>query len=267
MSIFKPENIPPSDFEEPESPIKKLLWIMACLRDPDGGCAWDLEQDFKSIAPYTIEEAYEVADAIDRGDMNDLKEELGDLLLQAVFHAQIASEQNLFDFDDVVYTVVEKMISHHPHVFGDIKAENAHTVTEIWEAQKDKEQGHSKSALDGVTLGLPALLRASKLQKKAAKTGFEWKDLEGCFAKFEEELNELKNAKTKDEIEDELGDVLFCLANYARMQGINPEEALRKTNQKFIKRFQGMEKAVKDQNRSIGDILLSELLDLWAKQK
>ncbi len=249
--------------------MERLLWVMAALRNPDGGCPWDLEQDFKSIVPYTIEEAYEVADAIDRDDMNDLKEELGDLLLQSVYHAQMASEKGLFDFDDVALAVADKMIARHPHVFGDQAAADADAVMDIWEAQKSKEKGAqtSKSALDGVTVGLPALLRASKLQKKAAKTGFEWTDLESCFAKFEEELDELKDAKTPEEIEDELGDVLFCLVNYARMQGINPEEALRKTNQKFIRRFQGMEDMAAKQNKKLADLGLDELLDLWVQQK
>ena len=250
----------------PSDPMERLLWVMASLRDPNGGCPWDLEQDFKSIAPYTIEEAYEVTDAIERGHMEDLKEELGDLLLQSVFHAQMAAEEGLFTFEDVVTAVSDKMISRHPHVFGDKSAADAGAVMDIWEAQKDKEK-KLQGAVSGVTKGLPALLRAAKLQKKAAKTGFEWADLQGCFAKFEEELAELKEAQTPEEIEDELGDVLFCLANYGRMQGINPEEALRKTNEKFIRRFEGMERDLGAEGKSLSDLSLNQMLELWRQQK
>lgn len=247
-------------------PIEQLKHVMACLRDPDTGCPWDKEQTFETILPYTIEEAYEVADAIERKDHNDLKEELGDLLLQVIYHTQMAQEQNLFSFNDVAQAVSDKMISRHPHVFGDVDAQNADDVDEIWDRQKEAEK-NSKSVLDSVTKGLPALLRAQKLQKKAAKIGFEWKDTDGAFEKLEEELKEFKEAKTPDHQEEELGDILFCLVNYARMRGLNSEEALRKANEKFIKRFQGLEGDIQASGKRSEDLSLDEWLDLWQQQK
>lgn len=243
---------------------------MAQLRNPEGGCPWDLEQDFASIARYTIEEAYEVVDAIEHGTMEDLKEELGDLLLQVVFHSQLAKEQEAFTFEEVAEAVAEKMISRHPHVFGEENAEKAAHVDAIWEAQKDKEKGTQESALGGVTLGLPALLRAQKLQKRAARVGFEWKDTDGAFDKLKEEIAELEEAfAEKDEAhrEEELGDVLFCIVNFARMHGLNSEEALRKANDKFNKRFRGLENDIKVTGRAVKDESLDELLDIWRKQK
>lgn len=248
-----------------ESPIEKLKSVMQDLRNPDGGCPWDLEQDFKSIMPYTIEEAYEVADAIEAEDFDSLKDELGDLLLQVIYHTQMASEENLFTFDDVTEHVADKMISRHPHVFGDTNAADADAVNEIWDAQKEKEV--TGGALDNVTKGLPALLRAQKLQKKAAKTGFEWPSSDQAFEKLEEEIAEFKEAKTSEHKEEELGDLLFCLVNYARMEGLNPEEALRKANNKFIKRFQGMERDAKASNQNFKDLSLEEMLESWTKQK
>ena len=249
--------------------IDKLKWVMACLRDPKRGCPWDKEQDFKSIVKYTIEEAYEVADAIEQDDMNELKEELGDLLLQVIYYTQMSSEDNLFNFDDVAKGVADKMISRHPHVFGDVDANNADDVVDIWEQQKDKEK-NSDGALDGVTKGLPALLRAHKLQKKAAKVNYEWPTADGAFTKLEEEIAEFKEALSEDDAahqEEEFGDLLFCLVNFGRMKGLNAEEALRKANKKFIKRFEGMEADCTQNGLDFKSLSLEEKLSLWQKQK
>lgn len=248
------------------SPLNRLLDIMATLRDPVRGCPWDLEQDFKSIAPYAIEEAYEVVDAIDRGSMDDLKEELGDLLLQVVFHAQMASEQNLFNFDDIVTTLSDKLVYRHSHVFGEDKAANAAEVLTIWNAKKDAEKVND-SAIGGVTLGLPALLRAQKLQKKAAKTGFVWPDAESAWLKVEEELAEFKDAKTPDHQAEELGDFLFCIVNYARLAGHDAEQILTATNKKFESRFKAMEKILKVNGKRVNDCTLDELLAAWNEGK
>lgn len=246
--------------------IENLKTVMKSLRDPNSGCPWDIEQNFESIAPYTIEEAYEVVDAIEQNDMDSLKDELGDLLLQVIYHAQMAAEKNLFNFDDVAKAVTDKMISRHPHVFGDEKAKDSDEVDDIWQRQKDKEQNNS-GALQGVTKGLPALLRAQKLQKKAAKVNFEWSSTDDAFVKLEEEIDEFKEAKTFDHQEEELGDILFCLVNYARMKGLNSEEALRKANKKFEGRFAGMEKDCIANDIDFRALKLNEMLDLWQKQK
>lgn len=253
-------------------PIESLINVMAALRNPDGGCPWDLQQDFKSIAPYTIEEAYEVADAIDRNDMKDLREELGDLLLQPVYHAQMATEAGLFTIEDVINDVTEKMISRHPHVFGDKDAHTPEDVNEIWDQRKKAEKGElaGKSALDGVTKGLPALLRAQKLQKKAAKVGFEWPGPQQVLDKLEEELAEMREALasgTLEEKTDELGDLLFVLANLGRMLGINPETALRNCNNKFERRFKGLEKDLKLKSIDIEDASLEQMESGWNEQK
>ena len=248
------------------SPIEKLKWVMECLRDPENGCPWDKEQDFKSIMPYTIEEAYEVADAIEQNDMSALKDELGDLLLQVIYHSQMAKEDNLFSFDGVAQDVADKMISRHPHVFGNQKAKNASDVNVIWEHQKEKEAG-SGGALDNVTKGLPALLRAQKLQKKAAKTGFEWQNSDDAFKKVEEEIIEFMNATKDTEKEEEFGDLLIALANYAHMEGINAEEALRKANNKFEKRFKAMEAECVQNGTTLSSLSLNEMLDCWKRQK
>jgi len=250
--------------------IDDLIEVMATLRNPDGGCPWDLEQNFKSIAPYTLEEAYEVADAIDRGDMKDLREELGDLLFQPIYHAQMASEDGAFDIHDVIHDVTHKMVSRHPHVFGDLDAKDASDVNEIWDKQKKAEKKATDSVLDGVTAALPALLKAQKLQKKAATVGFEWTEIKDIFAKLEEELAELKEACAKqdqDHMQEELGDVLFVVANIGRALGLNAEESLRHCNSKFIRRFQGMETDLKSQDQSFNDLTLDEMLELWSKQK
>lgn len=256
------------------SPLEKLLWVMRCLRDKEHGCPWDLEQDFKSILPYTLEEAYEVADAIERNDLDDLREELGDLLLQVVYHTQMASEASKFTFDDVALGVAGKMISRHPHVFGDIDAADSNAVDAIWDAQKDKENNEKEQkgahTLDNVTLGLPALLRAQKLQKKAAKTGFEWPNTNAAFEKLNEEIMEFKEALDGNDDahkEEELGDMLFCIVNFARMKGLNAEEALRKANNKFVKRFSGLEDDFKKDNIAMKDASLDAMLKVWKDQK
>jgi ATP diphosphatase len=223
--------------------IERLVAIMARLRDPVSGCEWDTVQTFETIAPYTIEEAYEVADAIQRGDMADLKDELGDLLLQVVFHARMAEEAGLFALPDVVASISDKMERRHPHIFGDLP-EGGHY---LWEQIKAEERAakddaaEKAGALDGVALGLPALLRAEKLQKRAARTGFDWPDPSGARAKIDEELAEVEAAANPAEIEEEIGDLLFAVVNWARKMGVDPEAALRAANGKFEKRFKAME--------------------------
>jgi nucleoside triphosphate diphosphatase len=219
--------------------IERLVRIMARLRDPEHGCEWDTVQTFASIAPYTIEEAYEVADAIERGDMAELKDELGDLLLQVVFHGRMAEEAGLFDLSDVATAISDKMERRHPHIFLG-QAEGGH---HLWEQIKAAERGAKGAggALDGVAIGLPALLRAEKLQKRAARTGFDWPDAEGARAKIDEELAEVTAATSAAEREEEIGDLLFAVVNWARKQGVDPEAALRAANSKFETRFKAME--------------------------
>lgn len=251
-------------------PLERLVRVMASLRDPNGGCPWDLEQDFKSISAYTIEEAYEVADAIDHNDMPALREELGDLILQPIYHAQMAAEKGLFNINDVITDVVEKMIARHPHVFGDTDAQSASDVNKIWEERKTAEKKGNQSVLDNVTKGLPALLRATKLQKKAAKTGFEWPEISDVLDKFEEELQEMRAAlhnKDKANQTEELGDMLFVLANLARMLDINPETALRDCNNKFERRFRGLEQALNAKEGGINNASLQDMEKEWDKQK
>ena len=229
---------------ETETPdITPLAAIMARLRDPDGGCPWDLEQDFTSIAPYTIEEAYEVADAIERGDMDALKDELGDLLLQVVFHSQMAAEAGSFGLQDVIEGICDKMTRRHPHVFGNVDADDADTVTTNWESIKAAERSNKAddSALAGVALALPALLRAQKIQKRAARTGFDWPDVSGARAKIFEEIEEVDAATSHEERIDEIGDLLFAVVNLARFHDVDAEAALKQANAKFERRFRGME--------------------------
>lgn len=223
--------------------MERLLTIMKRLRDPQTGCEWDVAQSFETIAPYTIEEAHEVADAIARGDMADLKDELGDLLLQVVFHAQIAEDLGHFAFPDVVTAISDKMERRHPHIFGDV-AEGGH---HLWEQIKAEER-RAKAAggtLDGVALGLPALMRAEKLQNRAARVGFDWPDEVGPRAKIDEEIQEIVEA-TPDTLEEEFGDLLFAVVNWARHRGIDAESALRNANLKFERRFRGMEEIAGD---------------------
>ncbi|MFL6863584.1 MAG: nucleoside triphosphate pyrophosphohydrolase, partial [Allosphingosinicella sp.] len=234
--------------------------VMTHLRNPDGGCPWDLEQDFQSIAPYTIEEAYEVADAIRRGDLADLKDELGDLQLQVVYHARIAEELGAFDIDDVMASIAAKMIRRHPHIFGDAAASPG------WEALKAAERGEreDKSALAHVALALPALKRAEKLQSRAARVGFDWPDPSGPRAKIDEELIELAEAKDQAERVHELGDLLFSVVNYARHLGIDPETALRDASERFERRFRKVEEIA---DKPLKDMNIEALEVLWQRAK
>lgn len=257
------------------SPIEDLLSIMARLRDKNGGCPWDIEQDFASIAPYTLEEAYEVADAIAENDMQGLKEELGDLLLQVVFHAQMAKEENLFDFNEVAAGIGQKLIRRHPHVFGEAEIRTAEAQTASWEAIKAEERnekaGKQAGILDNVPKALPALTRALKLQKRAAKVGFDWASPEPVFAKLNEEVAELREAlaegASKEKLADELGDILFVCANLARQFDIEPEEALRGTNRKFERRFRFIEQALSAEGRTPDEASLEEMDALWDAAK
>lgn len=253
--------------------INDLLALMKRLRDPNGGCPWDIEQDFKSIAPYTIEEAYEVFDAIEQGDMGALEDELGDLLLQVVFHAQMAEEAGHFNFNDVAAHVTAKMIHRHPHVFGDIKAASAADVEgRIWEDMKaqEKRKRDQDSILGDVPLALPAVLRAQKLQKRAARVGFEWPEAIQVLDKLEEEIQELRQAiANKDEanIHEEIGDTLFCVINYGRMIGVDCETALRDVNQKFERRFCGIERELKARGKTFEQTTLDEMESIWVAEK
>ncbi len=259
--------------------IERLLWVMARLRDPEGGCPWDLEQDFSTIAPYTIEEAYEVADAIARGDMADLEDELGDLLLQVVYHAQMAKEAGHFDFDAVAGRIAAKMVRRHPHVFGDAEVADAAAQSLAWEEtkalerrEKARAQGGEPSLLEGVPLALPALTRAVKLQRRAARVGFDWPDTAPVLAKIEEELGELRAeianaAAPPARLADELGDLLFAVVNLGRHLGVDGEAALRQTNTKFERRFRAIEAALAAAGRSLDDASLDELEALWQQAK
>lgn len=246
--------------------LDRLLTIMATLRHPDRGCQWDLAQDFSTIAPYTIEEAYEVADAIERGAMDELREELGDLLLQVVFHARMAEEEGHFAFEDVAKAIADKMETRHPHIFGQEADEIGGRMTERrWEELKARERDAkgAKSAMDGVARALPALLRAEKLQKRAARTGFDWPDTAGPAAKVREEMQELAEA-TAETCEEEAGDFLFAAVNLVRAYGIAPEDALRAANGKFERRFRGMEAKA---GSAFPSLTLDEQEALWQQVK
>ncbi|MES1991090.1 MAG: nucleoside triphosphate pyrophosphohydrolase [Pseudomonadota bacterium] len=256
--------------------IDALIEIMAQLRNPDGGCPWDLEQNFATIAPYTIEEAYEVADAIELGDMSELRDELGDLLLQVVFHAQMAKEAKEFCFEDVVRAICEKMIRRHPHVFGDEKARSAGSVSTRWEEIKAEEKAAKgkaakQSLLDDVPLNLPALTRALKLQARAARVGFDWPSTDSVLDKLNEEMlelsHELAKGGDKDRLEDEFGDILFVYANLARHLKIDPEAALRRTNAKFRRRFGRIEEKLGAQGRTLTQSNLEEMDAMWNEAK
>ena len=254
------------------SSINQLLDIMARLRDPQRGCPWDLEQTFRTIAPYTIEEAYEVADAIEREDAAALRDELGDLLFQVVFHSQMAREQGSFGFDDVVAAICDKMERRHPHVFGDARIDTAAAQTVAWEEQKRLERESSgKSVLADVPLALPALTRANKLGKRAAQVGFEWPDVAGALDKLDEELGELRKGlgaqADQAHITDELGDVLFCVVNVCRYLGVDPETALKGANAKFERRFGYVEQRLREQGRSASEATLEEMDKLWDEGK
>jgi MazG family protein len=250
--------------------IETLRAIMSALRTPVTGCPWDLEQSFETIAPYTIEEAYEVADAIQSGDRKHLCEELGDLLLQPVYHAQLAAEEGSFTLDDVIEGVNRKMINRHPHVFGDDKARSAGVAKGFWEANKATERAAKgetlKRVLDGVPLALPGLTRALKLQAKAAKVGFDWPHVDHVYDKLAEEIGELKEAPEEKRAE-ELGDLLFVLANLARHYGIDPEAALRGANAKFERRFKFIEDRLSEAGKVPAESDLAEMDALWDESK
>lgn len=271
---------------EPSKDMSRLLEIMARLRDPETGCPWDVEQDFASIVPYTIEEAYEVADAVERDDMIDLKDELGDLLLQPVYHAQMASEAGHFEFDDVVLAVTKKLIRRHPHVFGDEQARQAKSAKSAWERIKSEEKlekaeerrsrglpSPHMGTLSDVPNALPALTRAEKLQAKAAKVGFDWPDRAPVIAKIEEEWQELNEEiekspnETSSEIVEEFGDFLFSVVNLARHLGVDPEDALRRTNAKFVRRFGHIESELEKEDSRVTDVSLERMEEIWQEAK
>lgn len=254
-----------------QDPTRRLLDIMAALRDPVTGCPWDLQQDFTSIAPYTIEEAYEVADAIARGDLAALPDELGDLLLQVVYHARLAEERGLFDYADVARSIADKMVRRHPHVFGSEVVSPG-----FWEAGKAAERRHQQvnGALAGVAVNLPALARAGKLSARAARVGFDWPEAPRILDKLDEEIAELRaelpqadQAPDLARIADELGDVLFTVANLARKLGLDPEACLRHANAKFIRRFEGMEQAAESAGSSFAELDLDAMENLWRDVK
>ena len=251
----------------------RLQEIMRALRDPQSGCPWDIEQNFKSIAPYTVEEAYEVADAIERENWDDLKTELGDLLLQTVYHTQMAEEENLFNFSDVVNQISEKMIKRHPHVFGGTELKKtSDQQTQDWEAIKAAERAEKNQTgiLDDVALNLPALVRSLKLQKRAARVGFDWPAISQVLKKIDEETKELVEAKefeTQERINEEFGDLIFALVNLGRHLKVDPEEALKKANKKFVTRFKFIEDEIKSQGRNLEATSLEEMEQLWQSAK
>ncbi|NEX45143.1 nucleoside triphosphate pyrophosphohydrolase [Rhodobacter sp. ETT8] len=255
---------------DPDGGLPRLRAIMARLRDPSLGCPWDLEQDFATIAPYTIEEAYEVADAIERKAWDELRGELGDLLFQSVFHAQMAEEAGHFDLDDVIRAISDKMIARHPHVFGtESREKSAEQQSADWEALKARERGPAR-VLDGVALGLPALMRAVKLQKRAARVGFDWPSTDEVVAKITEEAAELVEARdtmSKTEVEEEFGDLLFVMANLARHLDVDPEAALRGANAKFTRRFNKIENWLAETGRNPAQSDLAEMDALWNRAK
>jgi ATP diphosphatase len=266
---------------KPSRDIARLIEIMAALRTPGSGCPWDLEQSFETIAPYTIEEAYEVADAIARGDFEDLKDELGDLLLQVVFHARMAQERGAFDFGAVVETVTAKLLRRHPHVFGEARHLSAEAVKGLWERIKAEEKaerrarladdgGGRQGALAGISPGLPALARGQKLQQKAAKVGFDWPEPKAVLDKIREEADEIAaavEAGDRDGAKAEIGDLLFAVINLARHLNVDPEMALRQTNVKFERRFAAIERALVAQGKSPHDATLAEMDALWDAAK
>ncbi|MEP1930409.1 MAG: nucleoside triphosphate pyrophosphohydrolase [Roseibium sp.] len=270
---------------KPSRDVSRLIEIMAALRTPVTGCPWDLEQTFETIAPYTLEEAYEVADAITKNDYLNLREELGDLLLQVVYHARMAEEEDRFNFDDVVEGITKKMIRRHPHVFGDEDGKKADHVKGIWERIKAEERAEKraerealglakpdKGFLDDVPSAFPALQEADKLQRRASKVGFDWNDTRLVLDKIREETHELdeelaKGTPDKDRITDELGDTLFTLANLARHLDIDPEEALRRTNRKFRNRFSAIEQSAVDQETTLEAMTLEEMEAAWQVAK
>jgi ATP diphosphatase len=269
---------------QPSRDIRRLIDVMAALRAPETGCPWDLEQSFATIVPYTLEEAYEVADAVERGDRADLREELGDLLLQVVFHARMAEEEGAFDFGDVVEAITRKLIRRHPHVFGDARDLTSDEVKALWGRIKADEKRERAAArvgvgsppprgagvLAGVPLALPALTRALKLQQKAGKVGFDWNDARAVIAKLREEMDEIEaelDAGAEDKVAGEVGDLLFAVANLARHLAVDPEAALRAANAKFERRFAHIEARLGAEGRAPGDATLNEMEALWEEAK
>jgi ATP diphosphatase len=267
--------------DKPDDPVEKLLWVMARLRDPKDGCPWDVEQTFASIVPHTIEEAYEVADAIESEDWNAIPDEIGDLLFQVVFYAQMAKEDGRFDFHRIADGIAEKMIFRHPHVFGGEETpDSADAQVSAWEALKAKERRDKggeeetqgpKSALDGVARGLPALTRALKLQKRAARVGFDWDDADGALAKLDEETAEVRAemdaGAAPERLEDEIGDLLFTCVNLARKLDVDPEQALRRSSKKFESRFRTMEGALDKEGKAVDGSTADELDRRWNAAK
>jgi len=257
----------------PSKGMPRLLEIMRALRDPENGCPWDIEQNFNTIAPYTIEEAYEVADAIERENWDDLKNELGDLLLQTVYHTQMAEEEDRFNFNDVVNQISEKMIQRHPHVFGnENRNKTASQQVKDWESIKAEERLKKNQAgiLDDVALNLPALVRSLKLQKRAARVGFDWPNISQVLDKIDEETKELIEAKKtepQERISEEFGDLMFSIVNLGRHLKVDPEEALKQTNRKFINRFKFVEESIQSQGKKIEDTSLEEMEGLWQQAK
>ena len=259
--------------------IQQLIEIMRALRDPKSGCPWDLQQDFQSLIPYTIEEAYEVADAIERNDLDDVKSELGDLLFQIIFYSQLATEQQAFDFNDVAQAISDKLTRRHPHVFADVKIKNAEDQTKEWERLKQQERkdkaGESISTLshlDDVSRTLPSLMRAEKLQKRAAREGFDWPNIKGVVAKIYEELEEVQQELDAEEqdhlrIEDEIGDLFFSCINLSRRTGVDAEQSLRKANLKFERRFRSLEKIASSKDLQVNEMTTDELEIIWEEVK
>lgn len=264
--------------------IDKLIWIMSQLRDPNGGCPWDLKQSFKTIVPHTLEEAYEVAEAIEQEDFDELPKELGDLLFQVVFYAQLGKEQELFDFEKIASLMCEKLIRRHPHVFGELSNQtlNDSEIKYNWEQIKTQERNanskqNKTSVLDDIPNALPALNRAYKIQKRVAHVGFDWPDVNGALDKVEEEIAELrveidKNKKSnsnvnKERIADELGDLFFALTNVSRHLGLNPEQITRQANDKFSRRFKGVEQLAEEHTTPLSDMSLDEMEELWSQVK
>ncbi|HHM04516.1 MAG TPA: nucleoside triphosphate pyrophosphohydrolase [Gammaproteobacteria bacterium] len=254
--------------------LTQLLGIMAALRDPEGGCPWDRQQSFASLAPYTLEEAYEVVDTIEQGDAGALREELGDLLFQVVFHAQLGAEQGLFDFDDITAALCAKLIRRHPHVFGEARIDSAAAQAAAWEQHKAAERADKGDAqggaLDGVPTALPALTRACKLQRRAARVGFDWPEAAPVLDKLHEEIDELRAELERADpgrLEHELGDVLFACTNLARHLGVDPETALRAANRRFERRFRHLEKRLREQGREVSQCPPEELEKRWQEAK
>ena len=254
--------------------FEKFAEIIAKLRDPNGGCPWDLEQTYQTMPPHILEEAYEVVEAINQDDRKELKEELGDLLMQVVFLSQLAQEEGAFTLDDVIDGITDKIIRRHPHVFGEIKAENSDEVLKNWEniKQQERYQKEQFSILDNVPIALPSLLRAAKLQKRCAKVGFDWSELEPTIQKVEEELQEVRDEVSKQPqnpqaIEEEIGDLLFASVNVARHLKLNPEEALRKANLKFERRFRQVEQSILASGRQLEQVSLAEMDLIWDQVK